>query len=319
MKKTGQLLKDKRESAKLSLSEVALATKINPKILTAIENGDEKGLPAKTFLRGFLRSYALYLKMDVDEVLRSYQEEMGGSAPAIAQEAPKVANPTAAANRRAMDEENSSGLRTAAVVVIVVLIGAIVLLREIVEKYQREKTTEGAPTVKVSPLAQPPAEPVKAEPAKTEPTKTDVAKTEAEPIPAPAVTPAPVPAPAPAPVVAAQPIPAPVAVATPEEKKAEEKPAEPKTADAKPEDESKAVKATKNEIILEALDKVDVKFQIKGETKKLSLAPTQVHTIFSDQPVTFDFSDGGAVNIILNGRERGTPGDLGKPKQVQIP
>ncbi len=60
MKKTGQLLKDKRESANLSLSEVALATKINPKILTAIELGEEKNLPAKTFLKGFLRSYALF-------------------------------------------------------------------------------------------------------------------------------------------------------------------------------------------------------------------------------------------------------------------
>ena len=59
MKKTGQLLKGKRESVNLSISEVALATKINPKILTAIENGDEAGLPAKTFLKGFIRSTSI--------------------------------------------------------------------------------------------------------------------------------------------------------------------------------------------------------------------------------------------------------------------
>ena len=51
----------------------------------------------------------------------------------------------------------------------------------------------------------------------------------------------------------------------------------------------------------------------------LSLAPTEVHTIHADSPVVFDFSDGGAVNIILNGHERGVPGDLGKPKQVTVP
>src|SRR5581483_5797725 len=88
MKRTGSLLKEKREAAKLSLSEVALATKINPKILTAIEEGDETRLPAKTFLRGFVRSYAQYLRMDVDEVLRIYQEEVGASAPVARPAAP---------------------------------------------------------------------------------------------------------------------------------------------------------------------------------------------------------------------------------------
>ncbi len=62
-----------------------------------------------------------------------------------------------------------------------------------------------------------------------------------------------------------------------------------------------------------------MKFQIKGETKRVSLGPTQVHTIRSDSPMTLDLSDGGAVNIILNGRERGVPGDLGKPKTIRIP
>jgi cytoskeleton protein RodZ len=105
------------------------------------------------------------------------------------------------------------------------------------------------------------------------------------------------------------------------EPKPEAKP-EPKTdaktdvkADAKPLDNAKV----KNEIILEALDKVDVKFQIHGETRRVSLGPTQVHTIMSDQPVILELSDGGAVNIILNGHERGVPGDLGKPKQIRIP
>lgn len=58
---------------------------------------------------------------------------------------------------------------------------------------------------------------------------------------------------------------------------------------------------------------------IKGSSKRLSLGPTEVHTIRASGPVKFDFSDGGAINIILNGRERGVPGDLGKPKQVNIP
>jgi cytoskeleton protein RodZ len=347
MKKTGQLLKDKREAAKLSISEVALATKINPKILAAIENGDESALPAKTFLKGFLKAYAVFLKIDSDEVLRSYQEELGPPPPERVHEIHKQqATPSPAASapkeaRRRMGDENSSGLRTAAVIGIVMLIGVIIGVRELIEKYQREKVIEST-TVKVTPLEQPPLIPENAKPADAAVTPTTPEPAAATPAPAPAtveaapvpkpaqneimVTPtvpppavAPVP-PAPAPKVeeakvtpppAPAPVPAPAAPA-----KAAEAPKASENATA---DAAAAKKTLKNEIILEALDKVDVKFQIKGETKRISLGPTQVHTIHSDQPVTLDLSDGGAVNIILNGHERGVPGDLGKPKQIKIP
>ena len=158
MKKTGQLLKDKREAAKLSLSEVALATKINPKVLLAMENGDESGLPAKTFLKGFLKAYAVFLKIDQDEVLRSYQEELGPPPPERVHEINKPIPPASAASpqstKRRMRDENSSGLRTAAVIVIVLLIGVIIGVRELIEKYQREKQVESS-AIKVSPLDQP--------------------------------------------------------------------------------------------------------------------------------------------------------------------
>lgn len=324
MKKTGQFLKDKRESANLSLSEVALATKINPKILFAIENGDEKSLPAKTFLKGFLRAYATFLKIDADEVLRIYQEESGGPPPERIHEVNMPQGPQPAGGRARMGEENSSGLRTAAVVVIVLLIGVIIGVRELIEKYQREKSVDNSPIIKVSPLAQPPLLPETNKPAET------TAAPSAELVPqgtAETATPEP----------PAKPVQSEIVNVPPAEPKAEVTPAQPKVIESKPvevkppeepnvaeskevkEEPTAATKSMKNEIILEALDKVDVKFQIKGETKKLTLAPTQVHTIHSDQPITLDLSDGGAVNIILNGHERGVPGDLGKPKQIKIP
>ena len=312
MKNTGALLKAKRESLKLSLSEVALATKINPKILAAIENGNETVLPAKTILRGFLKSYAAYLKMDVEEVLRTFVAESGPPQPPAAQavslqasvEAPVKAEAPSAPRRRVSEDEKSSGMRTAAVVVIVILIGLIIGVRELVEKYQREKVVEQVSDIKVVPVPAP-----------------SVAPTPAEQVPPPVAPPPPADSkpsvlvpPSPPPLVLApteeapKPVEAPKPAETP-------KPVEPAT---KPE-ENKVVKVAKHEIILEALDKVEVKFQVKGETKKVSLGPTQVHTIHSDQPLTIDFSDGGAVNVILDGRERGVPGDLGKPKTIKIP
>ena len=321
MKKTGQLLKDKREGAKLSLSEVALATKINPKILTAIENGDEPNLPSKTFLKGFIRAYAVFLKMDVDTVLRSYQEESGAPPVERVHEAYKTGTP-AQSGRRQVVEENSSGMRTAAVIVIVVLIGLIIGVRELIEKYQHEKLVETAQPIKISPLQQPPITPGEA-------TKPAEATPEHPPEPPAAASSPAAAAPAQTPAPAVVPPPQPPVADPPKIKaKAEVKPAEPAPAPEAPKDvaitpassePSNAAGAIKNEIILEALDNVEVKFQINGEVKTVSLAPPQVHTIHSDQPVTLDISDGGAVNIILNGRERGPPGDLGKPKQIKIP
>lgn len=335
MKQTGELLKQARESAKLSLSEVALATKINPKILNAIEQGDSTHLPAKTFLKGFIRSYALYLKMDADEVIRTFNEETGHSpAPGIDKEVIRQHQETVAAKeekapkRRVNDEESFSGLRAIAVVVIVVLIGLIIGVRELIEKYQKETVVADGGEIKVSPLPQTTAAPAKKEDKKEE--KKEVAEAEeAKPEPAQddppevketeAVAAATTPPPQPPPLLKApEPKPVetkPAEVAKPVEA---EKPIEqPKV--AAPAVATAVLKAAKNEIILEALDKVEVKFQVHGQTKKLSLAPSQVHTIFADAPTTLDISDGGAVNIILNGRDKGPAGDLGKPKQIKIP
>jgi cytoskeleton protein RodZ len=395
MKKTGALLKSRRESSSLSLSEVALATKINPKILAAIENGDEANLPSKTFLKGFIRSYALFLKMDVDTVMRTFQEETGGPPPAApATEANKVASTTKAtknesstsANRRRVGDESSSGLRTVAVVVIVVLIGLIIGVRELIEKYQRERIVEAsadlnnATPVVVAPVVEAPksgdlavgstinsastttvpvatavdvapdtgdevqigsatvdtkaAEVVK--PAETKPTETtdEPVKSE-EPIAVANLPPSQPQILSPRMDLVRMPInnlvelrPTELSPPRPEESQPVEpakpepaKPEEPKAAEAvKPAVVPAApAKAAKNQIILEALDKVEVKFEVKGETRRVSLSPTQVHTIHAELPMTLDLSDGGAVNIILNGRERGVPGDLGKPKTIKIP
>ncbi len=58
MSKLGQFLKTEREKKGLSLHEIGMSLKINPKILKAIEDNDEPNLPAKTFLRGLIKSYA---------------------------------------------------------------------------------------------------------------------------------------------------------------------------------------------------------------------------------------------------------------------
>ena len=81
MKITGELLKSERIKKDLTVQDIAYALKLNSKIIIAIENGDLDQLPAKTFVRGFVKSYADYLKVDSEIVLRQFQEEMGSTRP----------------------------------------------------------------------------------------------------------------------------------------------------------------------------------------------------------------------------------------------
>lgn len=81
MKITGELLKSERMKKDLSIQDVAYALKLSSRIIQAIENGDTDELPAKTFVRGFVKSYADYLKIDSDAVLKQFQEEMGSTHP----------------------------------------------------------------------------------------------------------------------------------------------------------------------------------------------------------------------------------------------
>ena len=48
-------------------------------MLKALEEGDLDNLPAKTFLRGFVQSYASQLKMDIDAILELFHDEMGST------------------------------------------------------------------------------------------------------------------------------------------------------------------------------------------------------------------------------------------------
>ena len=90
MKITGELLKSERIKKDLSIQDVAYALKLSSRIIQAIENGDTDELPAKTFVRGFVKSYADYLKIDSDVVLKQFQEEMGSTHPVPKTMAPPI-------------------------------------------------------------------------------------------------------------------------------------------------------------------------------------------------------------------------------------
>jgi curved DNA-binding protein CbpA len=77
---SGSLLKTLRETAGLSLDDIAATTKISKRYLRAIESDDYATLPAKVYTRGFVTLYARVLGLDAERVATSFIEliERGG-------------------------------------------------------------------------------------------------------------------------------------------------------------------------------------------------------------------------------------------------
>ncbi len=69
------ILKHRRESLELSLSEAEQATRIRLSYLEAIESGDYDELKDDVYSRGYVRNYADYLGLDPKPIMKIYERE----------------------------------------------------------------------------------------------------------------------------------------------------------------------------------------------------------------------------------------------------
>ena len=81
----GQLLREAREKKGVSLEEVEEATHIRQKFLQALEEGNFGALPAETYVKGFLRTYAMYLELDPEELMALYEGRENEGKAALSQ------------------------------------------------------------------------------------------------------------------------------------------------------------------------------------------------------------------------------------------
>lgn len=73
----GEKLAKKRISLGLDVKDVEKAIRIRWKYVEAIENGRYDILPPDVYVRGFIRNYAAFLKLDPDKVMKLYERERG--------------------------------------------------------------------------------------------------------------------------------------------------------------------------------------------------------------------------------------------------
>jgi cytoskeletal protein RodZ len=77
MPTVAEQLRSARESRKLTISEVAEATKIRSDHIRALEEGNYNVFPATIYIRGSVRNYAAALKLNTLQIMAALDEELG--------------------------------------------------------------------------------------------------------------------------------------------------------------------------------------------------------------------------------------------------
>ena len=75
----GEMLRAGREAKGLTLEAVNQATKISYGVLNALEQDDVESFESDIYLKGFLRTYANYLGLDVDALFRNLDRQRGAA------------------------------------------------------------------------------------------------------------------------------------------------------------------------------------------------------------------------------------------------
>src|ERR1700674_1723406 len=68
----GRKLRDARERRGVTLRQIANATKISVSVLEALERNDISRLPGGIFGRAFVRSYAIEVGIDPDDIIQEF-------------------------------------------------------------------------------------------------------------------------------------------------------------------------------------------------------------------------------------------------------
>ena len=92
LQKVGEFLKEARQGRNLSVEDLSSSLRIGKEQLIALEEGDEKSLPEKVFIRAMVRRIAEKLNLDTSFILEELNENKKNENkynPVINKETPK--------------------------------------------------------------------------------------------------------------------------------------------------------------------------------------------------------------------------------------
>jgi cytoskeletal protein RodZ len=171
MASLGAELKRERESRNISIEEMATATKIVGRYLTALEDDRLGDMPGGFFVKGIIRTYARYLGLDESSILARYEK-------AGLLEAPSRNRGGAAGSGALPDLARNNRILIYAVIgaVLIILLLALMFLWR--AHRPRTRTTPASQAAVVIPRAAPYSPPPAVEKPPAEPAQTETKKEE---------------------------------------------------------------------------------------------------------------------------------------------
>lgn len=77
METPGEYLSRERELRGVTVEDISLALKMSLRLVKALEHDDYESLPHPTYVKGFVRAYAVYLGIDEDDAVLRYEAYQG--------------------------------------------------------------------------------------------------------------------------------------------------------------------------------------------------------------------------------------------------
>ena len=109
---TGDALRQEREKQNLTIKDVEKGTSIRALYIESIEKGEYDKLPGEAYTKGFIRSYANFLKLDANALVKQYMQENNPEKMA-AQEQARADEEKARAAQQAVEREAPQPRRSA--------------------------------------------------------------------------------------------------------------------------------------------------------------------------------------------------------------
>ncbi len=123
MEGIGEKLRAAREAKKLTIKDVTRDTNMVGIYIEALENEEFEKFPGETYVTGFLRSYAEYLKLDAEEMIQSYQGYKIGESTTPLEELTRPTGPSIMSQLTMYLEQYRNALLGVGVVFVVLIIG----------------------------------------------------------------------------------------------------------------------------------------------------------------------------------------------------
>jgi cytoskeletal protein RodZ len=128
-------LRQAREARNLTVQQVVQITKIRTDHLAALEEGNFNVFSAPVYIRGFVRTYAALLKLDVPQIMAALDAELGATQKFA--EPPSLAEPSSGALDFIMLQLSKVDWRKALIGLVVVVV--LVVCFSAVANWRRSK------------------------------------------------------------------------------------------------------------------------------------------------------------------------------------